>query len=380
MSETEIEASAGSKNQKPKALAARTLIVAFSVVVISIAAVWCLNHFIVDRPLQQLLLNDARNHSIKASSHWKNWVNPDELVFNVKGLTGEDSRLDVFRVFLQYAGTLKDKRYSRVVLASQGRPKFTIDGTYFQELGAEYDTQHPLYTIRTFPTHVSTMDGGHPFHEYEGGILGVLDAEMEQFSEFSDEWYLNDFQNSIAAASEGKNTNAANFDPCEGLREQNPHCDWKAHWEDSGVSVNAIDGTKSEFLSMESLDADGIDSGDLHYAAIKLCFDNGNLCHGNIIGAGIRVHGMLASLGYESEYSTPVRLKFDDGTPKRETWGMSEDHETLFPSGHEKNFATELTQHKKLFVEFSYYEQAPRTISFDLTGLDDAMKSKGLAF
>jgi hypothetical protein len=103
------------------------------------------------------------------------------------------------------------------------------------------------------------------------------------------------------------------------------------------VSVNAIDGTKSEFLSMESLDADGIDSGDLHYAAIKLCFDNGNLCHGNIIGAGIRVHGMLASLGYESEYSTPVRLKFDDGTPKRETWGMSEDHETLFPSGHEKN-------------------------------------------
>jgi hypothetical protein len=57
---------------------------------------------------------------------------------------------------------------------------------------------------------------------------------------------------------------------------------------------------------------------------------------------------MLASLGYESEYSTPVRLKFDDDRPLRQTWGISDSHDTLFPFGREKQFLTQLMQHNKL--------------------------------
>jgi hypothetical protein len=35
-------------------------------------------------------------------------------------------------------------------------------------------------------------------------------------------------------------------------------------------------------------------------------------------------------------------------------------------------------QHKKLVVEFSYYEQAPRTVTFDLSGLADKLRSDNL--
>jgi len=181
-------------------------------------------------------------------------------------------------------------------------------------------------------------------------------------------------------ASCPKSTPAANIDPCEGLRDNNPHCGWAAHWDDSGVSTNEIDGRRTEFLLMESSNPDGADFGDLHYAKLKLCFDDGELCGKKTIGVGVQVHGMLASSGYDEEYSTPVRIRFDDETPMRQTWGISDNHEMLFPYGHEKQFAQEMLAHKKLIVEFSYYEHAPRTVSFDLSGLGDAMQHSGLSF
>jgi hypothetical protein len=63
------------------------------------------------------------------------------------------------------------------------------------------------------------------------------------------------------ASSDGGKTDQAAakpaFDPCESVRQLDPHCGWNPHWDDSGVSTNAIDGTKNEFLSLESTDADG---------------------------------------------------------------------------------------------------------------------------
>jgi hypothetical protein len=356
----------------------RWLIIATVLTLAVVVLIWSLNEFAVNRPLQRVLSEDRRNHTIRASAHWRGWINPDELVFDITGLSGDASRADVLRVFLQYADAMKNQKFSRIYLAARGRLKFTIDGPYFQELGAEYNSQNPMYTIRTFPTRVTTIDGIHPFSEYEGGLLGVLDAEMQQFTRFSDEWYLNDFQSSLKASSSDAST--SNFDPCEGLREKDPHCGWKAHWDDSGVSVNPMDGTKSEFLAMESLDATDAQYGSLRYAELRLCFENGKLCGGKDVGVAIEVHGMLQSVDYDSEYSTLVRVRFGEGNPVRQTWGISDDHEALFPHGHEKQFASQLLQHNKLYIEFSYFEKAPRTISFDLAGLDDSMKSKGLAF
>jgi len=68
-----------------------------------------------------------------------------------------------------------------------------VPGGYFQQLGQGYDAQNPLYTIRTFSHHVSTMDGAKPFPEPDGGLLRVLNDELEQFNDFNKRWYLDDF-------------------------------------------------------------------------------------------------------------------------------------------------------------------------------------------
>jgi len=347
-------------------------------VVAAVFGIWFFNYISVSRPLQQVLATDPRNQVVIARAHFSNWVDLDTLVFDLTGISGNATRMDVFRAFLQYAEAMKDRRFRKVILSAHGTGKFILDGDYFQELGKEFSGQNPMYTIRTFPIHVTAMDGSKPFSEYEGGILGVLQKEMEQFTEFSDQWYVRDFAASASPVSGNAAKSEASFDPCESLRDTDPHCGWKPHWDDSGVSTNAIDGTKTEFLSLESSDADGMDFGKLHYAELRICFENGKLCGGKHVGVGVTVHGMLASEGYESEYSTPVRLKLDDEKPLSQTWGISDSHETLFPYGREKQFLNQIMQHNKLVLEFSYYEKSARTVTFDLSGLVDKMKAGNL--
>jgi hypothetical protein len=171
---------------------------------------------------------------------------------------------------------------------------------------------------------------------------------------------------------------ARKLDPCESLRESDPHCGWEPHWVDVGPFVSEMDGKATQLLAMQSIDPDGIDFGKLHYAELRLHFDDGQIRPGKHIAVGVNVHGTVNPISMDSEYSTTVRLKFDDGRPRRETWGISDDRQMLFPYGKEKQFIGELLRHSVLIVEFSYFESAPRTIKFKLDGLAEIMNSQHL--
>lgn len=165
------------------------LIVLFVVAAVPLA-VWVYNQTALQKPLENVLTSDPRNKVVFAKAHFDGWVNTGTIVFNLTDVAGNSSQADVFRVLLQYARALKDQKYDRVILAAYGEKKFVIPGEYFQQLGLEYETQNPMYTISTFPHHVARMNGEHPFPEYEGGVFAVLGKEMEEFNEMNREWYL----------------------------------------------------------------------------------------------------------------------------------------------------------------------------------------------
>jgi hypothetical protein len=158
-----------------------------------VGGVWVYNETTLQKPLQKVLIADPRNHAVTAKAHFDGWVDTHSVVFDLADVTGDSSQMDVFRVLLQYAKELKDHQYQRIMLAAYGQKKFVVPGDYFQQLGREYDAQNPVYTIRTFSHHVSTVDGAKPFPEPDGGILWVINAEMEQFNAFNKRWYLDDF-------------------------------------------------------------------------------------------------------------------------------------------------------------------------------------------
>lgn len=160
--------------------------------VVAALAVGAWNFFTLQGPLDQALESDSRNTGIEARAHYQNYLNPSVIVFDLRAVAGDKSQADIFRALLQFASEMKDREFEAVELAYRGTTKFILAGRYFQQLGREYGTQNPVYTMRTFPQNLLRPDGEKAFPTWEGGLLGVTGKQIEDFGEFHKQWYLAD--------------------------------------------------------------------------------------------------------------------------------------------------------------------------------------------
>jgi hypothetical protein len=136
-----------------------------------------------------VLEHDPRNKGVEVNVHYKTYINPSVLVYDLRGIAGTNSKLDVMRVLLQFAEQIKDKKFDKVELAFKGEIKFLLDGDYFQTLGREYNFQNPVYTMNHLPENVRRPDGTDAFSTWTGGWLGVTTQQMQDFNDFHDRWY-----------------------------------------------------------------------------------------------------------------------------------------------------------------------------------------------
>src|SRR5450759_4131820 len=96
------------------------LILAAVLIVIFVCCVWVFNYFSVNRPLHQVLTSDPRNKVINAHAHFEHWIDPSTLVFDLIDVSGNATRIDVFRALLQYSQAMKDRHFTKVILAARG--------------------------------------------------------------------------------------------------------------------------------------------------------------------------------------------------------------------------------------------------------------------
>jgi hypothetical protein len=164
-----------------------------AIIVLIVGGIWVYNETVFQKPLQRVLTADPRNRVVEATAHLDGWIDTHTLVFDLTNVSGESSNMDVFRVLVQYAQAMQSHRVDKVILAAFGEKKFALAGDYFQQLGREYATQNPVYTVRTLPHHVVAMDGTLPFPEVAGGWLYVLPKELQDFKTFNERWYVDDF-------------------------------------------------------------------------------------------------------------------------------------------------------------------------------------------
>lgn len=148
----------------------------------------------LQKNVDQIIAEDYRNAGISVSAYYDSAFSESTIVFDLQAVSGGHSRLDVFRVFLDFCARTKDETCESVVLAFRGSKKFQIAGSYFRQLGAERDFQNPAYTIRTFPENVATMSGESAYSSWTGGALGVVQKQMEDFNDLHDKWYLDDLR------------------------------------------------------------------------------------------------------------------------------------------------------------------------------------------
>ncbi|MDS7930674.1 hypothetical protein RMB13_14570 [Acinetobacter sp. V102_4] len=162
-----------------------------------VAIVFSLNYYMLQRHMNTVLLEDSRNNGVKVWVHYKWFINPTELKYDLRDISGKNSPLDVNRVLLQFAEKIKDKEFNKVYLGFRGDDKFFLKGEYFQTLGKEYEFQNPVYTLRTMPENVYMLDGEHAYGIWEGGLLGVMGKQMEDLNTFAKDWYLDDIVKSL---------------------------------------------------------------------------------------------------------------------------------------------------------------------------------------
>jgi hypothetical protein len=155
-----------------------------------VAGVYGWNYLALQSPMNEVIREDARNDGISVSTHYGYYLDPSTLVFDLRDVSMTKSKADVFRVLLQYASKMKSSRFGKVHLAFRGETKFILDGEYFRQLGQEYGPQNPVYTMRTFPSHLKRPDGSEAYGTWTGGMIGVLQKQMEDFNSFHDRWYL----------------------------------------------------------------------------------------------------------------------------------------------------------------------------------------------
>lgn len=332
-------------------MSSRTVVIGsgFIVIVLAVFGVWLFNYVSVEKPLQRVLTADPRNQVVKASAHFDGWVDSKTLVFDLTDVSGKATRMDVFRSFLQYAQSMKERHFTKVILACRGANKFTLDGDYFQQLGHEYATQNPMYTIRTFPIHVAAIDGTKPFSEYSGGILGVLQKEMEQFTDFNDQWYVKDLH--VVASTESTESDSASATSASATPTAPASAtpttadnDWLLL-----ESTNKMDNTPEVVLRK-----DGTDGATLTIRCVERKTE-----------AYVNTDTILDN--------SNVRIRFDDSAPVRQGWGKSTDDKALFAPD-AVTLARELAKAHTFLVEFTPFRERGRTVSFDVSGLDTKLQ------
>jgi hypothetical protein len=150
------------------------------------------NYFAAHRPVAERLAQDTRNEKLDLWAYQRYGVDPGTLVVDLRGFRDDAAMVDVMRALLQSAEAHKAKRFERVVLAYRGTSKFMLEGKFFQKVGQDYEHQNPVYTLRTFPENVYKLDGSAAYSTWTGGMLGVLGKQMEDLTQFSKDWYLDD--------------------------------------------------------------------------------------------------------------------------------------------------------------------------------------------
>jgi predicted nucleic acid-binding Zn ribbon protein len=142
------------------------------------------NLFLLQEPVNDILKENAAFNGMQVSAHYEYWIVPGVVVYDLKQLGVRQTPIDVHTALLEFAKTVREKRYKRVELSYRGHTKFSIDGASFQKIGSEYAKRNFDYVLYRFP---------HLFHAEDGAkVPQAGGSERDALLEFHRQWYGED--------------------------------------------------------------------------------------------------------------------------------------------------------------------------------------------
>jgi hypothetical protein len=162
---------------------------ATSVLVLLPLLAYVLNYGLFQQPVDQVLARDDRNRGMVVRAHWRWYVDPTVLIYDLRATASDATGVDVLRALLQFAYRQKDRTFDRVVLAWRGEGRFTIGGADFRELGRRYPDRSPVDTLFVVPSMLRRPDGTAVFPPpAPQPWLADQQRRLLEFNRFVNEW------------------------------------------------------------------------------------------------------------------------------------------------------------------------------------------------
>lgn len=135
------------------------------------------------------------------------------------------------------------------------------------------------------------------------------------------------------------------------------------NWSVTTPDVNRMDGIATQFINSE-------DRG----VYLHLCFQSKGACDVPIAVQAPRNCFIESNVYHEySSHLRSVRVKFDDGKPQVQVWGITDDHNAINPRGSQAAFIDQLKKHKKFSIELGCASDDSDVVTLDIAGLPEAM-------
>jgi hypothetical protein len=108
---------------------------------------------------------------------------------------------------------------------------------------------------------------------------------------------------------------------------------------------------------------------------VVLCYVNGKPCSNHSVPIYIKGPGHCFIEANVGSTSRRIRVKFDDGKPQIEVWGITDDHSALVPPLHP--FRENLMKHKRMMLEFGCDASDSAVVTSNIEGLQELLNPNG---
>jgi hypothetical protein len=150
--------------------------------------VFLVNFGLFQDPVNKVIERDDRNRGMAVRAHWRWYVDPTVLVYDLRDTPADATGVDVLRAFLQFAYKQKGRQFVRVDLAWRGERRFSIKGPDFAELGRQYANRSPVDTMTVMPGILYRPDGSKAFPVRSASFADQNSQLLLDFATFVNTW------------------------------------------------------------------------------------------------------------------------------------------------------------------------------------------------
>ena len=150
--------------------------------------VFLLNFGLFQDPMNKVIQRDDRNAGISVRAHWRWYVDPTVLVYDLREMPAGATGIDALRPLLHFAYKQKDRQFLRVDLAWRGTARYSIKGSDFAELGRQYVNRSPVDTMVVMPGILRRPDGSKAFPARPGPFTEQNSQLLIDFTTFVNTW------------------------------------------------------------------------------------------------------------------------------------------------------------------------------------------------